>query len=240
VLLGTGAAVVAVVLVGWGTAAWSESREARAGGELSEALELQARPVAGDPVAPGTDVFPSKEERAKATQGALERVRADYPSSEASRTAGAQLGFLKLKNGDPAGAAALLAEYVDKGRKDDALRAVAIEALGAALEDQGKLDEARAAYARLATAGAPERAAWQQARLLLVQGKPEAKAELEKVAKEFPKDAVATDAQRRLELASLPPPPPAGEPATPAPKPEEKSAPVKGTPAKGKAPAKKG
>jgi hypothetical protein len=239
-LLGVGGAVVVLSLAGWGASAYAESREEKAGAELSDALELQGRPIAGEPSAPGSETFATKDERTKAVQSALEKVRADYSSAEAARTAGAELGFLKLRNGDSAGAAPLLAEYVDKGQKDDPLRAVAIEALGAAQENQGKLDEAKATYARLAEVGAPERAAYEQARILLVQGKPEAKAELEKVAKEYAKDTVATQAQRQLELASLPPAPPPG--ATQPAAPEEKAAPAKGkpAPAKGKAPSKKG
>ena len=242
VLTVIGGAFVALVLIAWGASAYMDSREAKAGAELSEALELQARPIAGDPgVAPGAETFPTKDDRTKAVQAALEKVRADYGSAQAGHTAGAQLGFLKLKAGDAAGATTLLNEYLEQGRKDDPLRAVALEALGVALENQGKLDEAKAAYAKLADAGAPERAAFQQARILLAQGKPEAKAELEKVAKDYPKDGVAMDAQRRLELASLPPPPPPGSAAPVAP-PAEDPAPVKGklAPAKGKAAPAKG
>lgn len=233
-----GGALVALVLVFWGVSSYMESREASAGAALSEALELDSRGIAGEPgAAPGAETFPTKDERTKAVQGALEKVRSQFASSEAARTAGAQLGFLKLKNGDAAGAATLLAEYIEKGNKSDPLRSIVLEALGAAYENQGKLDEAKAAYAKLGEAGAQARADFQQARILLVQGKPEAKAALEKVAKDYPKDGVAMDAQRRLELASLPPPPPPGaaqEAAPAAPPAEEKAAPAKGKAAPGK------
>jgi tetratricopeptide (TPR) repeat protein len=100
------------------------------------------------------------------------------------------------------------------------MRAMAAEALGYAFEAQGKLDEAKAAFAKLADEGAPQRAAFQQARLALVQGKPEARQALEQVAKDYPKDPVAMEAQQRVELSGLPPPPPPGtaaaEPAPPA------------------------
>ena len=230
-----GGAFVLLVVVFWGVSTYLQSREASAGAALSEALELASRAVAGEPgAAPGAETFPTKDDRTKAVQAALEKVRSEYPPSEAARTASAQLGFLKLKNGDAAGAATALAEYIEKGHKTDPLRSIVLEALGAAYENQGKLDEAKATYAKLAEAGAPARADYQQARILLVQGKPEAKAALEKVAKDYPKDGVAMDAQRRLELASLPPPPPPGavqdEPA-PA---EVKAAPAKGKPAPGK------
>ena len=232
-LIGALAVVVAAALIGWGVTAYMGSRESKAGVGLSEALELQARPIAGDPgLAPGAETFPSKDERTKAVQAALEKVRSDYSSSQAARTAGAELGFLRLKAGDAAGASQLLSAYVEQGRKDDPLRAVALEALGVALENQGKLDEAKAVYGKLAEAGAPERGAFQQARVLLAQGKSEALADLEKVAKDYPKDSVATDAQRRLELASLPPAPPAGSsPAALPQAPQAPQAPTKAKPA---------
>lgn len=244
VVLGALGAFALVVVVAWGVSAWSNSQEAKAGGLLAEALEIASRPIQGEPgVAPGAEVFGTRDAREQALLGALEKVRAEAPSSNAARTAGAQLGFLKLRMKDAAGAQALLQEFVDKAPKEDALRPVAIESLGAALEAQGKLDEARAAYARLAEAGAPERAAWNQARVLLAQGKPEAKEALEKVAKEYPKEGVGLEAQRRLELAALPPAPPPGAAPSPAAEPAAPAAPAKGVkpPAKGaKAPAKKG
>ncbi len=231
-----GGALLALVLVFWGVSTYLESREASAGAALSEALELESRGIAGEPgAAPGAETFPTKDDRTKAVQTALEKIRGEYPSSEAARTASAQLGFLKLKNGDAAGAATVLSGYIEKGHKTDPLRAIALEALGAAYENQGKLDEAKAAYASLGEAGAQARADFQVARILLVQGKPEAKAALEKVAKDYPKDGVAMDAQRRLELASLPPPPPPGSvQEAPAAAPAEEKAPAKGKPAPGK------
>ena len=111
-----------------------------------------------------------------------------------------------------------LEEFLARARKDHPLRPFAQEALGYALEAQGKLDEARAAFEKLREMDVPARADYQAARLALVQGKPDAKQQLERVAKEYPKDlAVVREANERLELASLPPYTP-GQ-ATPAPEP---------------------
>lgn len=210
-ILGVLGAVVLVALAAWGFAAYQAAREARAGTALAEAVGLQARPIAGEAyLPPGTETFPSKEERSKAALAALEKVRADAPSTKAGKTALAESGFVKQKAGDAAGAAAALREFLSQSARGDALRAFATESLGYALEAQGKLDEARAAFAQLADEGAPARAAFQQARLALVQGKPEAKQLLEEVAQKYPKDAVALEAQQRIELAGLPPPPPPG------------------------------
>jgi hypothetical protein len=86
------------------------------------------------------------------------------------------------------------------------LRPFAQESLGYALEAQNHLDEARAAFEKLRDLDLPARADYQVARLALVQGKPDARQQLERVAKEYAKEAdVVRDANERLELASLPP-----------------------------------
>jgi hypothetical protein len=200
-------AVAVVLLGGWGASAYSSSRDAKAGAELAVALELSSRPLAAEAQGqPGVETFPSKEERHKAALPALERVRTDFPRSTAAQTAEAQIGFLKLKAGDAAGAQAALQAFLDGAPGGHPLRAMAQESIGYALEAQGKLEEARTAFARLAHDGAPERAAFQEARIALVAGKPEARQQLEQVAKEYAKEPVAMEANMRLELSSLPPP----------------------------------
>ena len=235
-----GGAVVVAALLAWGAAAYKSSVETRAGAALSEALELQSRPIAGDAQAqPGAETFPSKDEREKATLAALEKVRAEHGGSTAAQTAQAEIGFRKLKSGDAAGAQKELQEFLDKSGKDHPLRAFALESLGYAYEAQGKLDDARGSFEKLREAGMPARADFQVARLMLVQNKPEAKKALEDVAKNNSKDPVSMEANQRLELAALPPytapavaPAPAPEkaiPAKPAPgKPAPKPAAAKG------------
>ena len=243
-LLAVGA-VALVVLLAWGASAWKGSKEASAGAALSEALELQSRPIAGDPAAtpaPATETFPSKDERQKAVIAALEKVRTEHAGSVAAQTAGAELGFQKLKAGDAAGAQQALQEFLDKAGKDHPLRAFALESLGYAFEAQKNLEQARATFAKLTEAGVPARADFQSARLALAEGKPDARAQLEKVVKDYPKDPVSMEAQQRLELASMP----KAEPGNAAPAPEVKDAAPKPAPAKapapkaaaGKAPAK--
>ena len=220
-VLGLASAVVAVALTAWGVSAWRDSRESKASAELSEALELLSRPIAGDAQA-GEQTFPSKEEREKAVVSALEKVRSDHGNTAAGQTALAELGFHKLKSGDAAAATKDLEEFLARARKDHPLRPFAQEALGYAFEAQGKLDEARAAFDKLREMGVPARADYQAARLALVQGKPDAKQQLERVAKEYPKDlTVVREANERLELASLPPYTP-GQ-TTPAPQPGAKA-----------------
>ena len=217
-------ALAVAVLGGWAASAYSGSREGKAGAELAVALELSSRPLASEAQGqPGVETFPSREERNKAALRALEKVRADFPRSTAAQTAEAQIGFIKLKAGDAAGAQAALQAFLDDAPGGHPLRALAQESVGYALEAQGKLEEARGAFARLAGDGAPERAAFQEARIALVAGKPEAKQQLEQVAKEYAKDPVAMEANMRLELSSLPP---AGAPRAPAPQTGKRAAPA--------------
>ena len=206
-VLGVGAAVIAAVLIAWGVMAYRSSREAKGGAELAEALELQSRPVSGEPSSEaGQQTFASKEEREKAVIAALEKVRADHGGTTAAATALAEIGFHKLKSGDAAGAQKDLQDFVKAAAKDHPLRPFAQESLGYALEAQGRLDDARTAFEKLRELGLPARADYQVARLALVQGKPDAKQQLERVTKEHPKETdVVREANERLELASLPP-----------------------------------
>jgi hypothetical protein len=202
-----GVIVLAVAILGaWGASAYATSREQKAGAELALALELSSRPLATQAQAqPGVETFPSSEARQKAALSALEKVRSDFPRSAGAQTAEAEIGFLKLKGGDAQGGQLALQAFLDRAPGGHPLRALAQESLGYALEAQGKLDEARAAFAALANDGAPERAAFQEARIALVAGKPEAKRQLEQVSKDYSKEPVALEANLRLELASLPP-----------------------------------
>lgn len=217
-------AVAAIALGAWAFASWRESREEKAGSALSEALELASRPLAGE-AAPGEpqDSFASKGEREKAVIAALQKVRSEYGGSRAAQTAQAELGFHEQAAGDSAAAAKDLQDFLSSAGREHPLRAVAQESLGYALEAQGKLDEAKAAFEKLREDGMPSHADFQAARLALLQGKPDAKAQLEKVAKDYPKDqGIAREANERAELASLPPPgatPAAAEQAAPAQKP---------------------
>lgn len=200
-------ALAVAALAAWGFTAWQASREAKAGGELAEALEIESRPVAGEgPSQPGQQTFASADERTKAALAALEKVRADHGGTAAAHTALAQIGFLKLRGGDAAGAQKDLQEFLGKTGTDHPLRIFALESLGYAFEAQGKFDDARAAFDKLREVGLPARAEYQAARLSLVQGKPDAKQQLERVAKEYPKEEdVVREANERVELASLPP-----------------------------------
>ena len=237
-MLGLGAVVLAS-LVAWGVSAYNSSRENNAGGALDQAIELETRPIAGDPmVPPGVETFPSKAERTKAALADLDKVHTDFPTTRAGKTALAESGFLKQGAGDNAGAVQDLQSYLAQdGQSDDTLRPFATESLGYALEGLGKLDDAKAAFAKLADQGEPARAAYQQARIALLQGKPDAKQQLEQVAKDYPKDPVGQEAEQRVLVAGLPPlPPPGSQKAAPEP---EKSAPTKVLASKKKPHAKK-
>lgn len=222
-------AIVAAALVAlavWGFAAFRSSRESKGGTSLAQALELESRPIASEGQ-PGQETFSTKEERDKAVSSALEKVRSEHGGTTAAQTALAELGFHKLKQGDAAGAQKDLQDFLGSAGKGHPLRPFAQESLGYALEAQGKLDEAKSAFEGLRSMDQPGRADYQAARLALIQGKPDAKQQLERVAKEYSKEMdVARAANERLELASLPPvtaaPPTPAEPAPEATKPQGK------------------
>jgi hypothetical protein len=211
-VLGTVVAIALLAAGAWAYTAWSNSRESKAGATLAQALEIEQRPIAaeGNPQA-GEKTFPSRDERNKAVLDALEQVRKEYPRTKAGETALSQIGFHKLRVGDAAGAQAALEEFLKSAANRHPLRPFATESLGYAYEAQGKLDEAKKAFARLAEADLPQRAAFHEARLALLENKPDARQRLEKVAKEYPKDPVALEANQRLEIASLPPFTPSAE-----------------------------
>jgi tetratricopeptide (TPR) repeat protein len=223
-----GGAVIAIALAAWAVGGWRGSREAKAGAALSEALDLQSRPIAGEgPAQPGQETFPSKEERTKAALAALEKARSEHGGTTAATTALAEIGFLKLRSGDAAGAQKDLADFLGSAAKGHPLRPFGQESLGYAFEAQGKLDDARAAFEKLREVELPARADYHAARLALVQNKPDAKQQLERVAKEYPKDLeVVRAANERLELASLPPVQPGSTPGPVKPASAEKPAPA--------------
>ncbi|TMB11674.1 MAG: hypothetical protein E6J66_08400 [Deltaproteobacteria bacterium] len=227
-VLGAAGAVIAIGLIGWGFSAWQGSREAKAGAGLAEAIELQSRTISSETSAqPGQETFASKEEREKAVIAALEKVRADHRGTTAAQTALAEIGFHKLKGADAAGAQKDLEEFLAGASRGHPLRPFAQESLGYALEAQNRLDDAKTAFEKLRDLDLPARGDYQLARLALLEGKADAKQQLERVAKEHPKDLdVVREANERLELASLPPFVP-GQAQAPAPKPEPKEAPGK-------------
>ena len=226
-------AVIAVALAAlaiWGLSAYRSARDAKAGAALAAALELQSRPIAGEgPSQPGQETFPSEEERQKAVVAALEKVRSDHAGTSAARTALAELGFHKLKAQDAAGAQKDLQDFLSSAGGNP-LRPFAQESLGYALEAQNKLDEARAAFEKLREMDRPALADLHAARLALMQGRPDARQQLEKVAREYPKDPlIVREANERIELSALPPYDPAGTAANagPIPKPAAAGRPKK-------------
>jgi hypothetical protein len=221
------AVIVALALItvgAWGFAAYRGSREEKAGAALSEALEVASQPLATEGTGAPVNTFLTKEDREKAVIAALQKVRAEFGGSRAAQTALAEVAFHEQTSGDNAAATKDLQDFLSSAGADHPLRFVAQESLGYALEAQGKIDEAKAAFDKLRDLGMPSQADFQGARLALVQGKPDAKAQLEKVAKDYPKEAeLAREASERAELASLPPL--SASPAAPA-APEQPAAPA--------------
>jgi hypothetical protein len=222
---------LSVALASWGL----ENRHHERGALLSRALEAASKPVvnATNPstTPPGErEFYDNEEEKMKVAREALQKAIDEDPSSEAGLTATLRLAKLLADapraapgSGDaPAPAtqdeaAQLYERWLQNAPRDSAQRLFALEGLGYAKEAQGDLAGARAAFARLSTeAAAPERAAYQAARLLEKEGKKdEAEKAYRALAKEFPEHEVATEALTRLDLlaALTAPPNPPSEPA---------------------------
>ena len=120
----------------------------------------------------------------------LRKVIADWSGTPSAGLAHLQLADELHKAGKPEEAAAALKEFLEKYPQHP-LRAGAAHALAANLESAGKLDDALAAYQRLASFG--NKSAFAplayigQARVLNAQGKPdEARRALEMVQQQFP------------------------------------------------------
>jgi TolA-binding protein len=213
-MLAGGVLVALLVVVGVASVVTAQSRTKKhdTGAKLSEAVELESRPVVEKKAeAPATETasdtksFPSKAEKAKAVEAALTAIVKDHPGSGAARAAELQLAHAQYEAGKYDDAIQGYETYLKEGDEGD-LRLFALEGLGYAYEAKGDAVKAGEAFAKLADAGAPGRALFHKARMLEKQGKKdEAKKAYEDVIATYEKDIVAGDARARLELLSLPP-----------------------------------
>jgi len=205
-LLG-GLAALAVVIVGISLASASaSSRRHELGTKLSAAVEDLDRPVGP---ATGEDkgekTFATKEDRQKAVDQAFGDLLKEHADSAVGAAARLQVARSALQAGKPDEAIANLESYLSGS--DQTLRLFAQENLGYAYEAKGDLEKAKAAFQRLADAGAPALALYHQARLAEKAGKKdEARAQYERVVHDFEKEAVAYEARGRLDLLDLPEP----------------------------------
>lgn len=224
------ALIVLVVVVGVVQFARSRSEKQahEVGTKLSSALELANRPVVEQKDgAAGDKSFPSRAAKNEAVEKAFAAIVAEHAGSDAAQTAALQLADLKLETGKADEAIAGYEKYLADA-PTGGLRLFAVESLGYAYEAKGDLPKAETAFERLNAEGAGALALFHKARLAEKGGKKdEARKLYEQVAKDFPGEQVANDANTRLELMDVPA---AGTGAFAQPEP----APVEEAPVKGK------
>lgn len=201
-------AVVAVALAVALISHFAQGRSNEASAALSRALELTRRGVAGS-LEPGQDAtaekFPSAKAKSEEIAKQLEAVRAQFPSSDAARTALVFLGDAQFQTGKLDAAQASYEQYLASAPAGEPLRALALQGLGYTMEAKKDLDKALDTFSKMGAeaAGDPAKAdaAFQRARVIELQGKKqEAAAAYQKVKDDFKEAASARAAGERLVL----------------------------------------
>jgi hypothetical protein len=164
---------VAVVIAG---SAWQTHREEKAGAALSEAAgaiggQVSSVPLPGQP----GPFFATEVARQEAIAQATEKVRKDYPSSDAANTAALIAASARLRLGQWDAAVSGYQAFLAGTRKDDAMRSDALEGIALAEEGSGRLDAAVLAYERMAkeVPAEADRADLGRSRVLARSGKVE-------------------------------------------------------------------
>ncbi len=203
-LLAAVVATVAVLLI----AHFSQGRANAASAALGRALELSRRGIAGS-LEPGQDEraekFPSAKAKSEAIAKELEAVRAQFPGSDAARTALVFLGDAQFQSGNLDAAQKSYDEYLADARAGEPLRGVALQGLGYTFEAKKDLAKALNAFEKMGqeAAGDPAKAeaSYERARILELQGKKQEAAEgYQKVKDDFKETQVARTAGDRLVL----------------------------------------
>jgi predicted negative regulator of RcsB-dependent stress response len=190
------------------------SKMVSVGGQLSDALALEVRPVSA-PKPPPTegaatpddkkdDSFATKADREKAVSDALTSVIKEHAGSTSAQSASVMLAAQRFTEGKYDDAISLAEPYVAGGGE---LKTFAIQTLGNAYAAKSDTAKADAAYKQLADAGEPALSLLLQGSLAEKAGKKDDARKLyEKIVADFEKDPVAKDAHARLDLLDLPAP----------------------------------
>ncbi len=213
---------VLVALVAGGGAALAsyigERGNRAAARELGAALEPLSRPVEGDSQTPAVSdapAFKTEKEKLEATEKSLSQYVASH-QGPSNTTAQLPLGQVALRLGKYDEAIAAFDAFLKDTAASDPLRAPALEGRGYALEAKGQLDEAIAAFEKLAQENQTEllkgMGQYHRARILIQQNKKEEAAKaLSEIPAVAPNSAAARLASERLaalttEGVKVPPP----------------------------------
>lgn len=120
-------------------------------GAALKVLEREVNANASAPTKPDEEPpFKTEKEKDEAIVARLTAFRADHKGAPTSTNAALPLAQALLRQGKAEDALKLAEEFLKDGDQNDALRPVAFETRGYALESLGKLDEATAAFEKLA------------------------------------------------------------------------------------------
>lgn len=196
-----GVVVAMVVAVGLGMVA-SNARAEKAGALAFEVVRAVAGEVSAVPL-PGVagPFYATDAERQKAVIAAADHAVAEYPSTAAGRLALLMKADAQLRLGDHEAAIASYEQYLGGTSSSNSLRFGALEGIALAKEAAGKLDEAAAAWERVAREAPAfaDHADLERARVLAAAGKAdEARKLLEGFAKAHEGSPFAADAAARL------------------------------------------
>jgi tetratricopeptide (TPR) repeat protein len=120
-------------------------------GAALKVLEREVKATAPATTKPDEDPpFKSEKEKDEAIIAKLTEFRSGHKGTQTSSNAALPLAQALLRQGKAEDALKLAEEFLKDGDQNDALRPVAFETRGYALEALGKLDEATAAFEKLA------------------------------------------------------------------------------------------
>ncbi|UCF66512.1 MAG: hypothetical protein JSV80_12025 [Acidobacteriota bacterium] len=146
------AAIVVVVLVGWGFTAWSSTSKAERGRELARGLAALSAPIVEQEAdAKPDDLYRPRYTSARARAEAASERLAELASASGKQgsLARALRGIALIEAGQPEAAAELLGRASNELAQDPTMGTLVQAAHARALEQLGRYDEAAAVWAAL-------------------------------------------------------------------------------------------
>jgi tetratricopeptide (TPR) repeat protein len=201
---------VAVVLIAFSVYTWwdgkREAEATRLFGEVTRILEARIEPPKPEPAAPAPEsdkdaklTYATLKERGEAALGVLDRIERDYGSTDVAEQAMLVKAGQLLDLGRFDEAAAAYQRVIDK---NGALRFLAAEGLGYALEAKGDLDGALAAFVKLQPDEKGfyrDQSLYHQARILAKKGdKAGALTLYKQILEKWPQSSLKTDVTNRV------------------------------------------
>jgi len=198
--------VVVVVASSYGVYAWNHNRNQQASTELSTGLDTLHAPILqkGQTAPPGVETFANEQDRARSAEPQFQKVIADYGSTSAGKIARFYLGLTQVDLQQTQQAESTLQQAIQQG--DDAVKALARNALANLYISEGKTSQARQMLQDLAkqnSPSVPKSVALTELAGLEKSSDPAAAARVYKqLSQEYPNTSTAQQAEQ--ELASLP------------------------------------